>query len=211
MNDLPDPWSELGEFIREQREVARLSLRRLSDLAGVSNPYLSQIEHGLVLPSIAVLSALADALSVSAETMLLRAAGIVRPNNAERIVQTEDSIRHDSRLDNSQKQALLTVLASFVGSAPVLGAPAPRKTASGEPGSSVSAEGEPVLAERASVSLVSGVDGPVSDESVSDGSVSDESVSGGSVPVVARGGPLRSTSARSAAAGRVAGSQLKGV
>jgi len=197
-------YDAFGAYVRSQRQLAQLTLRQVAELARISNPYLSQIEHGLVLPSIAVLSALADALSVSAETMLLRAAGIVRPSTADRLVQTEDSIRHDSRLDNSQKQALLTVLASFVGSAPVLSAPASQKPESAEPGASVSAASESVSKESVS-------DESVSDESVSDESVSDESVSEGSVPVVARGGSLRSTSARPAAAGRVAGSQLKGV
>jgi len=217
-----------GAYVRSQRQLAQLTLRQVAELARISNPYLSQIEHGLVLPSIAVLGALADALSVSAETMLLRAAGIVRPSSAERLVQTEDSIRHDSRLDNSQKQALLTVLASFVGSAPapVLRALPSKTTASGGPGAPVPAGSEPVTAEHAPVTFGSGafgsgVDEPVSDVSVSEEpgseeflsevSVSDESVPGGSVPVVARKGSLRSTSARPAAAGRVAGSQLKGV
>ena len=85
-------------------------------LASISNPYLSQIEHGLALPSISVISALAEALSVSAETMLLRAAGIVSPCTSEGWSISEDAIRHDPRLDEPQKLALLAVLASFVGS-----------------------------------------------------------------------------------------------
>jgi transcriptional regulator with XRE-family HTH domain len=107
-----------GAYVRSQRKLAQLTLRQTAELASISNPYLSQIEHGLALPSIAVLSALADALSVSAETMLLRAAGISTANSAERSSQTEDSIRQDPRLDNSQKLALLAVLASFLGSSP---------------------------------------------------------------------------------------------
>ena len=69
-------WRDLGEFIREQRNVGQLSLRKLSELAGVSNPYLSQSEHGFTLPSVTVISALAGALQVSADTLLLRAAGL---------------------------------------------------------------------------------------------------------------------------------------
>ena len=119
-------YDAFGAYVRSQRQLAQLTLRQAAELARISNPYLSQIEHGLALPSIAVLSALADALSVSAETMLLRAAGIARQDTAERTSQTEDSIRQDPRLDYSQKHALLAVLASFVGSSPgaVPGGPA---------------------------------------------------------------------------------------
>ena len=73
-------YDAFGAYVRSQRELAQLTLRQAAELARISNPYLSQIEHGLALPSIAVLSALAEALSVSAETMLLRAAGIARPD-----------------------------------------------------------------------------------------------------------------------------------
>ena len=124
-------YDAFGAYVRSQRQLAQLTLRQAAELARISNPYLSQIEHGLALPSIAVLSALADALSVSAETMLLRAAGIARPATAQRPSQTEDSIRQDPRLDYSQKHALLAVLASFVGSSPpgVPGESAPLQTA----------------------------------------------------------------------------------
>jgi transcriptional regulator with XRE-family HTH domain len=132
-------YDAFGAYVRSQRQLARLTLRQVAELASISNPYLSQIEHGLALPSIVVLSALADALSVSAETMLLRAAGIVRPSTAERSRQTEDSIRHDSRLDNSQKHALLAVLASFVGSS--AGA-VPRESAPAESAPAESAPAE---------------------------------------------------------------------
>jgi transcriptional regulator with XRE-family HTH domain len=111
-------YDAFGAYVRSQRQLARLTLRQAAELARISNPYLSQIEHGLALPSIAVLSSLAEALSVSAETMLLRAAGLAHPGSGGALNQTEDSIRQDSRLDNSQKRALLAVLASFVGSSP---------------------------------------------------------------------------------------------
>lgn len=110
-------YDAFGAYVRSQRKLAQLTLRQAAELASISNPYLSQIEHGLALPSIAVLGALADALSVSAETMLLRAAGIASSNGAARPGQTEESILQDPRLDDSQKHALLAVLASFVGSA----------------------------------------------------------------------------------------------
>lgn len=109
-------YDAFGSYVRSQRKLAQLTLRQAADLASISNPYLSQIEHGLALPSIAVLSALADALSVSAETMLLRAAGLASANGAQPSSHTEESILQDPRLDNAQKHALLAVLASFVGS-----------------------------------------------------------------------------------------------
>lgn len=111
-------YDAFGAYVRSQRQLAQLTLRQVAELASISNPYLSQIEHGLVLPSITVISALADALSVSAATMLLRAAGLVSPNTAECSSHTEDAIRQDSRLDDKQKHALLAVLASFLDSPP---------------------------------------------------------------------------------------------
>jgi transcriptional regulator with XRE-family HTH domain len=109
-------YNAFGAYVRSQRKLAQLTLRQAAELASISNPYLSQIEHGLALPSIAVLSALADALSVSAETMLLRAAGLASPNGAGPSSHTEESILQDPRLDSGQKHALLAVLASFVAS-----------------------------------------------------------------------------------------------
>jgi transcriptional regulator with XRE-family HTH domain len=109
-------YNAFGAYVRSQRKLAQLTLRQAAEMASISNPYLSQIEHGLALPSIAVLSALADALSVSAETMLLRAAGLASSSAARPSSHTEESILHDPRLDNGQKHALLAVLASFVGS-----------------------------------------------------------------------------------------------
>jgi transcriptional regulator with XRE-family HTH domain len=128
-------YDAFGAYVRSQRQLAQLTLRQTAQLARISNPYLSQIEHGLALPSIAVLSALAEALSVSAETMLLRAAGISGPEGTGRAGQTEDSIRQDPRLDLSQKHALLAVLASFVGSSAV--------SAPSEPGAPEQGQSEP--------------------------------------------------------------------
>ena len=106
-----------GAYVRSQRQLAQLTLRQTAELARISNPYLSQIEHGLALPSITVLNALAAALEVSADTLLQRAAGAPAAGGAAR-GSTEDSIRHDDRLDDAQKRALLAVLASFVGTPP---------------------------------------------------------------------------------------------
>jgi transcriptional regulator with XRE-family HTH domain len=76
--DPKDRWLDLGSFIREQRGTARLSLRRLSELAGISNPYLSQIERGLRRPSAEILQQIAKALRISAETLYVQA-GILEP------------------------------------------------------------------------------------------------------------------------------------
>ena len=102
---------EVGEFIREQRRQAHLSLRKLSDLAGVSNPYLSQIERGLRHPSAGILQAIARALRISAETLYVRA-GILD----ERREDDDDLALHilrDPFISESQKHALLQVYRSF--------------------------------------------------------------------------------------------------
>ena len=94
----------LGDYLREQRVSARLSLRQLAEQAGVSNPYLSQIERGLRRPSAEVLQQLAKALRISAEQLYLRA-GIVSP---------DEGVLGDPALSERQKQTLLDVYASFV-------------------------------------------------------------------------------------------------
>jgi len=106
-------YESFGAYVRSQRQLAQLTLRQAAELASISNPYLSQIEHGLALPSVTVLSALADALQVSADTLLLRAAG-GSGSGTHRPPMTEEAIRHDARLDDAQKQALLAVLSTFV-------------------------------------------------------------------------------------------------
>ncbi len=79
VKELPDRFNELGSFIREQRNTARLSLRRLSELAGISNPYLSQIERGLRRPSAEILQQIAKALRISAETLYVQAGILEKP------------------------------------------------------------------------------------------------------------------------------------
>jgi transcriptional regulator with XRE-family HTH domain len=100
----------LGDFIRQQRFGARLSLRRLSDLAGISNPYLSQIERGLRHPSAEILQQIARALRISAETLYVRA-GILDPG--ERHGDLADAIGSEPTLTDAQKQTLLHVYWSF--------------------------------------------------------------------------------------------------
>ena len=111
MKELPDRWRELGEFIREQRSTARLSLRRLSEQAGISNPYLSQIERGLRKPSAEILQQLARALRISAESLYIRAGFLDGRDGADDVV---DSIYRDQQLSEEQKNALVQVYRSFV-------------------------------------------------------------------------------------------------
>ena len=82
--DPKDRWLDLGSFIREQRGSARLSLRRLSELAGISNPYLSQIERGLRRPSAEILQQIAKALRISAETLYVQAGILEAPSGYAR-------------------------------------------------------------------------------------------------------------------------------
>jgi transcriptional regulator with XRE-family HTH domain len=105
----------LGDYLREQRQSARLSLRQLSALAGISNPYLSQIERGLKKPSAEILQQLAKGLQVSAESLYVRA-GILdeRPENAPEPPDTRAVITADPLLSQRQKAALLDVYDSFV-------------------------------------------------------------------------------------------------
>src|SRR5580698_6839895 len=108
--DPKDRWRELGSFIREQRGTNRLSLRRLSELAGISNPYLSQIERGLRRPSAEILQQIAKALRISAETLYVQA-GILEPGTGEADVSRE--ILADPLLTEDQKQALIRIYLSF--------------------------------------------------------------------------------------------------
>ncbi|CDO86819.1 XRE family transcriptional regulator [Mycobacterium triplex] len=101
--------SDIGSFIRSQRELAQVSVRQLAELAGVSNPYLSQVERGLRKPSADVLSQIAKALRVSAEVLYVRA-GILEPSDKS---QVRDAIITDTAITERQKQILLDIYASF--------------------------------------------------------------------------------------------------
>lgn len=103
---------ELGAFIRDQRRSARLSLRKLSDLAGISNPYLSQIERGLRKPSAEILQAIAKALSISSETLYVRA-GILDEDREHNLV---DAILQDPKITERQKQRLIDLYKDFLES-----------------------------------------------------------------------------------------------
>ncbi len=102
----------LGDYLREQRVSARLSLRQLAEQTGVSNPYLSQIERGLRRPSAEVLQQLAKALRISAEQLYIRA-GIVAPEGGIG-GSVELAVLGDASLTERQKQTLLDVYASFL-------------------------------------------------------------------------------------------------
>ncbi|MET9384646.1 helix-turn-helix transcriptional regulator [Streptomyces sp. NPDC002928] len=102
----------LGEYLRAQRRNAQLSLRQLADAAGVSNPYLSQIERGLRKPSAEVLQQVAKALRISAETLYVHA-GILDAERDRDEVETRAVILADPTLNEGQKQVLLQVYESF--------------------------------------------------------------------------------------------------
>ncbi len=102
-----------GEYLRTQRKLAQLSLRQLSELTNISNPYLSQIERGVHRPSVRVIRSLADALNLSAQALLAQAAGLGDSVDVPGD-DTEAAIRADSRLSSEQKAALLMVLRGFV-------------------------------------------------------------------------------------------------
>jgi transcriptional regulator with XRE-family HTH domain len=108
--DPKDRWSELGSFIREQRGSARLSLRRLSELAGISNPYLSQIERGLRRPSAEILQQIAKALRISAETLYVQAGILEAPDGVPDLTRL---ILADQSIGEDQKQALIRIYLSF--------------------------------------------------------------------------------------------------
>lgn len=102
----------LGEYIREQRRSAQYSLRQLAEAAGVSNPYLSQIERGLRKPSAEILQQIAKALRISAETLYVQA-GILEERRDEGL-ELRASILADPLIDEQQKQALLAVYDAFL-------------------------------------------------------------------------------------------------
>jgi len=124
----------LGDYLREQRQSARLSLPQLSELAGVSNPYLSQIERGLKRPSAEILQQLAKGLEVSSESLYVKA-GIL---DAEVATHTGGpDVRHaiaaDPALTARQKKTLLDIYESYLEDAPTATAPTPVPTAAPKP------------------------------------------------------------------------------
>jgi transcriptional regulator with XRE-family HTH domain len=106
--------TELGDFIRQQRQRSAMSLRKLADAAGISNPYLSQIERGLRKPSAEILKSLARALSIRAEALYERA-GLLE--GVGEIATVREAIESDTTLTPGQKQALMQIYVSFVNDA----------------------------------------------------------------------------------------------
>ena len=106
-----DPFG-VGEFIRQRREMAEMSVRRLAELADVSNPYLSQIERGLRKPSAEILQQIASALKVSVETLYVKAGFL--PDSGRSVSTVPEAIAADPDLSDEQKRALLSVYESFL-------------------------------------------------------------------------------------------------
>lgn len=114
MNENPidkvaDLGRDIGEYIKQQRNNAKISLRQLSKLAGVSNPYLSQIERGLRKPSAEILQQIAKGLRISAEALYVQAGILDLPQGGPVV----DAVRADMTLTERQKQVLLDVYESF--------------------------------------------------------------------------------------------------
>ncbi|MBT8164603.1 MAG: helix-turn-helix domain-containing protein [Acidimicrobiia bacterium] len=108
---MKDQVTELGEFIRAQRERSAISVRNLAERAGISNPYLSQIERGLRKPSAEILKGIAKGLSISAETLYVRAGLLEHPDGAPSVIEAIDD---DAALTARQRQALLEIYRSFL-------------------------------------------------------------------------------------------------
>ena len=132
MSDIVEQrWRDVGDFIRDQRHSGQLSLRKLADRAGVSNPYLSQIERGLRKPSAEILQQIAHALEISAETLYIQA-GILDERDLE--ADLLESIRRDPALTVDQKKTLSHIYLSF----------RTQNEAEGEPGEGSPDEPEPL-------------------------------------------------------------------
>ena len=104
---------DLGGFIRDQRRNARLSLRKLSELAGISNPYLSQIERGLRKPSADILQAIARGLQISAETLYVRAGILDDRSDSVAVGDLISVVLGDPSISDRQKQVLIEIYRSF--------------------------------------------------------------------------------------------------
>jgi transcriptional regulator with XRE-family HTH domain len=116
-----DQLGDVGRYIREQRRQAELSLRKLASQAGVSNPYLSQIERGLRQPSARILKDIAKALRISAETLYVRAGILDEDADA---TDLEVAILRDPHLNERQRQVLIDVYRSFRADGAATAAPA---------------------------------------------------------------------------------------
>ena len=120
---MAEPASSLGEIIRRQRELSRLSMRQFAGMAGISNPYLSQIERGLREPSERVVDAIARSLKTTAEA-LYEEAGLVSDDDSSTLEAVPSAIAADPALTPRQRRVMLDVYEAFVASGP---APHPRR------------------------------------------------------------------------------------
>ncbi len=111
--DIDKKGADLGAFIRQQRERANISLRKLADRADISNPYLSQIERGLRKPSAEILKSIARGLSISAESLYSRAGLLEEGFSPPNVVE---AVETDQQLSQRQKQVLLDIYRTFVQS-----------------------------------------------------------------------------------------------
>jgi transcriptional regulator with XRE-family HTH domain len=109
IDKVADLGRDIGEYIKQQRNNAKISLRQLSKLAGVSNPYLSQIERGLRKPSAEILQQIAKGLRISAEALYVQAGILDLPQGGP----VADAVRADTTLTERQKQVLLDIYESF--------------------------------------------------------------------------------------------------
>ncbi|NNG37847.1 helix-turn-helix transcriptional regulator [Flexivirga sp. ID2601S] len=111
----PNPVSDVGSYLKEQRQQAELSLRQLAERTGISNPYLSQIERGLKRPSAEILQAIAKGLRISAEQLYVQAGILDAVPDGATELDVRRAIKADPRLTDRQRKALLDVYESFVG------------------------------------------------------------------------------------------------
>lgn len=139
LNPVLTPVRELGDFIREQRLAAQISVRALAAKAGVSNPYLSQVERGLRRPSAEILAQIAHGLSISVETMLAKA-GILEAPNAPEVVT---AIRADPVLTERQKAVLMDIYAALRREAEAAAPSIERRPADPAPAAAAAAEPPP--------------------------------------------------------------------
>lgn len=109
----PNPVSDLGGYLKDQRQQAQLSLRQLAERSGISNPYLSQIERGLKKPSAEILQALAKGLRISSEQLYVQAGFLDEAGETETLIDTRVAIKSDPLLSDKQRKVLLDLYASF--------------------------------------------------------------------------------------------------